>query len=435
MCQHQTATCAILRSTTHPRLLLIGSVLDEPLYRRRQKKKKKKKKENRRKEERGMSTNIACAGSNIPSSKANPAAALMVAVSGCSSSGKTTLSRMLRDLFPGTLILHEDDFYRPEAELPVRHGHRDWDCVEAINVADMAAALCYVCSHAELPVSIMKTASSSKAGWRTDHGILQKEHKYLQEMEREGEEYASSQRAAAVSEALEQGCGGARAGAGAVAIQQNSTDMSSSHLSSVSSSSFSSSSSTISSSAKSLTTPSLNTSIQPAHESKEEQNIIGVNPVCRSEFDLLSQKVKAWLAALPRGRTVPKICIMDGFLLFTPALESVSRFFDLRLFLLVSREKAVQRRSVRDGYVTLEGFWKDPPGYMNTIVWPNYAAAHAWMFVNKDAESGVLDAERLAEKGVVAQTDKGPDVDMHVTLNWAVHQIMHAVEQFIGLSK
>lgn len=42
--------------------------------------------------------------------------ALIVALSGCSSSGKTTLARILRDIFPSTFILHEDDFYRPEAE-------------------------------------------------------------------------------------------------------------------------------------------------------------------------------------------------------------------------------------------------------------------------------------------------------------------------------
>lgn len=42
--------------------------------------------------------------------------ALVVGISGCSSSGKTTLARLLRDIFPHTFILHEDDFYRPETE-------------------------------------------------------------------------------------------------------------------------------------------------------------------------------------------------------------------------------------------------------------------------------------------------------------------------------
>jgi uridine kinase len=42
--------------------------------------------------------------------------AVVVGISGCSSSGKTTLSRLLRDIFPNTFVLHEDDFYRPETE-------------------------------------------------------------------------------------------------------------------------------------------------------------------------------------------------------------------------------------------------------------------------------------------------------------------------------
>ena len=42
--------------------------------------------------------------------------ALVVGISGASSSGKTTLSRLLRDIFPNTFVLHEDDFYKPEKE-------------------------------------------------------------------------------------------------------------------------------------------------------------------------------------------------------------------------------------------------------------------------------------------------------------------------------
>jgi nicotinamide/nicotinate riboside kinase len=41
---------------------------------------------------------------------------ILIGISGCSSSGKTTLARLLRDMFPETFILHEDDFYKPESE-------------------------------------------------------------------------------------------------------------------------------------------------------------------------------------------------------------------------------------------------------------------------------------------------------------------------------
>jgi nicotinamide/nicotinate riboside kinase len=44
------------------------------------------------------------------------AAAVIISISGPSSSGKTTISRLLRDLFPSMFILHQDDFYKPESE-------------------------------------------------------------------------------------------------------------------------------------------------------------------------------------------------------------------------------------------------------------------------------------------------------------------------------
>lgn len=42
--------------------------------------------------------------------------AIIIGISGASSSGKTTLARLLRDIFPNSFILHQDDFYRPEIE-------------------------------------------------------------------------------------------------------------------------------------------------------------------------------------------------------------------------------------------------------------------------------------------------------------------------------
>ncbi len=54
--------------------------------------------------------------------------AVVVAISGCSSSGKTTLARLLRDIFPNTFILHEDDFYKPEdQEVPLSLTGEDGD--------------------------------------------------------------------------------------------------------------------------------------------------------------------------------------------------------------------------------------------------------------------------------------------------------------------
>lgn len=94
---------------------------------------------------------------------------------------------------------------------------------------------------------------------------------------------------------------------------------------------------------------------------------------------------------------------------------------DIKLFLRVSYAKAKARREARSGYVTLEGFWEDPPGYVDKIVWPNYVDDHKWMFENDDVE-GAFKEGVLEETGIICQG--GVDVDMETTLVWAVETLM-----------
>ena len=66
---------------------------------------------------------------------------ILVGVSGPSSCGKTTLARLLTRIFPHTSILHADDFYFPDSQIPWRGDVQDWDCAEAIDVKKLVAAL------------------------------------------------------------------------------------------------------------------------------------------------------------------------------------------------------------------------------------------------------------------------------------------------------
>ncbi|KAF3070980.1 Nicotinamide riboside kinase [Daldinia childiae] len=255
--------------------------------------------------------------------------AFIVGISGASSSGKTTLARLLRDVFPNTFVLHEDDFYRPETELPFKEGLLDWDCAEAINIPDMKRALEHIRAHGTFP---------------------------------------------------------------------------------------------------------------PFVDSKEDQNSIGACPVSDAAISAAKSKVSSWLQPGQPGHSILhttttnlRICLLDGFLLYSPELESgsIPALLDAKLFLLVSRARATQRRERRDGYVTLEGFWADPPGYVEKVVWPNYAAAHRGLFVDGDVE-GTLDVGVLGEKGILAQVGAGLDVDMEVTFNWAVDTLMGELERVLG---
>ena len=103
-------------------------------------------------------------------------------------------------------------------------------------------------------------------------------------------------------------------------------------------------------------------------------------------------------------------------------MASVQPQIDIKLFLRVSHAKAKARREARTGYVTLEGFWEDPPGYVDKIVWPNYVEAHKWMFEGDDVEGKVKD-NVIDQLGIQSQ-EEGVDVDMTTTLKWAVELLL-----------
>lgn len=101
---------------------------------------------------------------------------------------------------------------------------------------------------------------------------------------------------------------------------------------------------------------------------------------------------------------------------------------DIKLLLRVSYAKAKARREARSGYATIEGFWEDPPGYVDKIMWPNYVLEHQWMFENGDVEDK-LKGDVLKEWRINAQAGKGPDVDMETTLKWAVETLIKELEK------
>jgi nicotinamide/nicotinate riboside kinase len=168
---------------------------------------------------------------------------------------------------------------------------------------------------------------------------------------------------------------------------------------------------------------------QPDLDSKEDQNSVGECPVPDSFIDSLKTKVKAWTepdnpghGILESSASALRLCVFDGFLLYSESMASVQPQMDIKLFLRVSYAKAKARREARSGYVTLEGFWEDPPGYVDKIVWPNYVDDHKWMFEGDDVE-GKLKEDVIEQMGIRTQ-EGGVDVDMKTTLKWAVELLM-----------
>lgn len=84
-----------------------------------------------------------------------------------------------------------------------------------------------------------------------------------------------------------------------------------------------------------------------------------------------------------------------------------------------------QRREARSGYVTLEGFWEDPPGYVDDIVWPNYVQDHAFLFVDGNVE-GDIDSEACKTLNLEVMPADGM-ADMTKCLDWACDIVQRAV--------
>jgi nicotinamide/nicotinate riboside kinase len=237
---------------------------------------------------------------------------LLLGISGPSSSGKTTLSRLLRSIFPPSSIsiLHLDDFYLTDAEIPIRNGIQDWDCLDSLNLSLLKSALDHIKQHGTSPAWL---------------------------------------------------------------------------------------------------------------ESKEDQNSVGDHGVSAAVVDALRERVSEmkW-----EGR---RICIVDGFLLFSEDMRDIRALFDVRLFLRTSYTTAKKRRGARSGYVTLEGFWEDPPGYVDKVVWPNYVADHKFLFEDGDVE-GELDGEVCRRVGIEGMPREA-EGDMGKCLEWAVGVLEGAVKK------
>lgn len=238
--------------------------------------------------------------------------AILLGISGVSSSGKTTLARLLRDIFPRAFVLHEDDFYKTDADIPVKNGVQDWDCSESINLPAFQETLKFIQQNGEPPKDFV---------------------------------------------------------------------------------------------------------------SKEDKNSVGKVDVDRVLIDDLKWKASKWMFA-----DAPPIAIIDGFLLYSEEMKAVRELFDIKLFLRADYTTMKARREARSGYVTLEGFWEDPPGYVDDIVWPNYVKDHEFLFEEGKVD-GELD-EKVLEKFDIQAMPNEAQGNMTACLQWANDVLDEALDAF-----
>ncbi|KAJ5585556.1 Phosphoribulokinase/uridine kinase [Penicillium hispanicum] len=308
---------------------------------------------------------------------------LIVGISGPSSSGKTTLARLLQRVFCGvdltrgqdklhTFIIHEDDFYRPDDQIPyttLPSGKtvQDWDTAAAIDTTFLAQALAYVREHGTLPPRLQSKEDQNDA---SDSGVP--------------DALVAEMRALVAAKLNGAAAGSAADGNPATPAQKTMAFMEGFLLYA----------------APAGSTPETSP-LRPV------QDQIHLPLFLPASYDAVKRRRE--------GRS--------GYVTIGPAPE------------IPASAVAVERKE--DGPIDLEqeddrppqNFWTDPPGYVDDIVWPRYVQDHAWLLVADETVDGDL-IDRVGD-GTNVRSDAGVKVvpgkgslGMEEVLRWAVREIL-----------
>lgn len=96
------------------------------------------------------------------------------------------------------------------------------------------------------------------------------------------------------------------------------------------------------------------------------------------ELKILQLKVAANVDKLSN------IYLVDGFMLYVN--QKVIDELNVKLFYKAPYLDCKKRRESRQGYNIIGGFWVDPPGYFDKLVWPEYYKYHKHLFVEGEDE-------------------------------------------------
>ncbi|EAW10529.1 ribosylnicotinamide kinase [Aspergillus clavatus NRRL 1] len=314
----------------------------------------------------------------------------IVGISGPSSSGKTTLARLLQSIFSHvdpdlhTFIIHEDDFYLPDDKIPYTTTAsgttvQDWDTVEALDVPFMAAALAYVRAHGHLPPRLkskedLNEASDSGVREETVLGLRRDVSARLQRGQDQGQ--GKGKRTLVFFE-------------GFLLFSPPGAEVKE-HV------------------------------LRPVHEQ------IDVHLFLPAPYDLVKGRRESRSGYVTIGPApIPATLPQRG----SPIPEDVKQHVDLE----------------KEDDAPPQNFWTDPPGYVDDIVWPRYVRDHAWLLLPETPspaddlqELKSLDTEDLIKSvgqgvnlrddaGVIVAPGKGAS-PMADVLKWAVEEVIKPFE-------
>jgi nicotinamide/nicotinate riboside kinase len=165
--------------------------------------------------------------------------------------------------------------------------------------------------------------------------------------------------------------------------------------------------------------------VKDEFESKEDKNAVGNVKVDMHVVEGWKDRFAASIhGSADNGQA--RVAIVDGFLLFSGEMKQVRELFDVKLLLRLDHDTVKRRREARMGYVTLEGFWEDPKGYVDLIVWPNYVDDHGFLFQEGDV-NGELDLAVCESLGIEGMPKEAVE-NMTTCFEWAASLLQRSLE-------
>jgi nicotinamide/nicotinate riboside kinase len=324
---------------------------------------------------------------------------IIIGLSGPSSSGKTTLARLLREIFnletPGlTLslaILHQDDSYKTDKDVPTvtvsseAFGTRDlqdWDCVGSLDLPLFEHTLTHLLEHGALPWDSVSKEDQNSVG--ESHVSKRDVEAWKERMTAWLDDLAKKTHPAHPSSSTS---GPDDKGGG-------------------------------------------NDHEDGSNNNREVRIYIVDGFLLYPRPPPTSASAPASASGAPSTTTT-----ITSTTTSPHSPDELNRLYALthsvmhpKLFIPSTRDQTLARRAARSGYVTLEGFWTDPPGYVEDLVWPNYIRYHSWMYAGGNVDAEVFDEAVCAREGI-SVCPGGGHWDMHRVLEWAVGRVKQAVEE------